>query len=162
MTAQEKDSTILTSSLPGESSSSAKCPINPINTEKTSILMKKEAIVDRKNYDCVTKTKFPLKKTNIDRKTLHQQKTKTDRKQDDRKTLDRKPEATDRRQDDRGGDSAYLLGSRPEADLEMLPGRFQSSPPSSSSSWETVYSTSGHCINLGRGRGAYFHENINF
>ena len=69
-----------------------------------------------------TKTKS-LKKTNIDRKTLPQQKTKTDRKQDDRKTLDRKPEATDSRQDYMGGDSAYLLGSRPEVDLKMFPGR---------------------------------------
>ena len=126
-TAQEIDSTILTSSLPGGSSSSTN------NKEKTPRLVKIEATIDRKNQDNVTETEFSLEKTNFDRKTLHQQKTLFDRKHDDRKTRDRKQEATthaDRNHEDRGRDSAYLQGSRPEADLEMLPGSFLSSPSS--------------------------------
>ena len=77
---------------------------------------------------------------------------------------------TDRRLDDRGGDSAYLLGSRPEADLEMMPGMIQLSPPSSSSSWETVTPPAGTASTWGGGGGlisskisiSYFLQNINF
>ena len=147
-----RDSVIVTSSLERLSSPTS-CTENPARSFKLK--------TDRKKEDKETETDFSLVKTNssssYDRKTLLQQKTLLfDRKHDDRKTIDRKQEATmheDRSQEDRGGDSAYLQGSRPEADLEMLPGIFLSSPPSASSSCETVPPPAGTAVTRGGGGG---------